>query len=162
MANLNTGLTAAQIMQAFGNALDSNIHMTAEEKEKLASLENYDDTEVKQDISDLTDDLENIYGLGTLIPDNSDLDDYKTPGAYYISTPASAQTLYNCPAQFSFRLEVTTLNGDARFIQTIEEAVYNSSETTGLNIYKRAYTVRGWSDWYLYTGTVAQPINVPT
>lgn len=102
-----------------------------------------------------------IFGLGTLIPDESNLNNYTTPGVYYISTPASAQTLYNCPAQFSFRLTVTTLNGDARFIQTIEEAIYNGSETTGFNIYKRAYTVRGWGEWYLYTGTVAQPVNIP-
>lgn len=101
------------------------------------------------------------YSLGDLIPDASNLNNYTTPGNYYISTPASAQTLYNCPATYSFRLTVTTLNGDARFIQTIEEAIYNSSETTALNIYKRAYTVRGWGDWYLFTGTVVPPVNVP-
>lgn len=43
---------------------------------------------------------------GTAIPDNADLNDYKTPGNYYCDTNATAATIKNNPSDQAFTLKV--------------------------------------------------------
>ena len=59
------------------NYVHTDNNYTTEEKTKLASLENYDDTEVKEDIVDIQDDISNlnadITDLNTNKADRTDL-----------------------------------------------------------------------------------------
>lgn len=54
---------------------------------------------------------------GILIPDNSDLNDYKNPGVYYVSYSESVKTILNTPITKEFKLMVEYQFGDnARYI----------------------------------------------
>lgn len=102
-----------------------------------------------------------IFGLGTAIASGDDMDNYKTLGVFYCSTAGIAASLYNCPSSYTFRLEVKTTNGNARFLQTLYEAVPSGSLAGQIAVYRRAYTASGWGNWYKFEGTVVQPVNVP-
>lgn len=91
-----------------------------------------------------------VYGDGTLVESNSDLDSYTAPGRFY-ATVAVAQTLAHTPytsTGFKLVIEKNTLSGTAVF-QTLTPTsrTYVSSE------YKRVYENGSWSPWYQFTGT---------
>lgn len=71
-------------------------------------------------------DLQNRYSLlipETLIPNNSDLNDYTTPGQYYVSTAANSKTIKNCPYTLSgFKLTVEKMSSDGHILQTLKAA----------------------------------------
>jgi hypothetical protein len=90
-----------------------------------------------------------VFGLGTALTNGLDLNTVTGLGVYYAPSTTIAQSLINCPATFTFRMEVKTTNGSNRFMQTI----YEVSTATGLiTIYRRAYTVNGWQQWYRFDG----------
>lgn len=79
------------------------------------------------------------------IPENSDLNDYTTPGWYYITANATAASLANCPTQYAFSLRVYTHAGINQVLTT-----YNTG--AGIRIYTRNYYHDEWTEWYqLYT-----------
>lgn len=90
-----------------------------------------------------------VFGLGTALTNGADLNAVTGLGVYYAPSTTIAQSLINCPAAFTFRMEVKTTNGSNRFMQTIYEISTASGQIT---IYRRAYTVNGWQQWYRFEG----------
>lgn len=79
------------------------------------------------------------FGLATAIGQNADLNDYTSPGNYYIATSAIAQTVSNCPSNTGCRLTVVTLNAVNAILQTI-------ITSAGIE-YKRVFSSGSWSRW---------------
>lgn len=78
---------------------------------------------------------------GTVIPDNSDLNNYKTPGNYYHLT-ANVSTVSNIPDNKGFRLTVLLDLYDPAFVEQIFNPIGS------YKIYKRYYsTSNAWTDW---------------
>lgn len=82
---------------------------------------------------------------GTQIPNNSDINSYKTPGKYYSSSTSATSTMSNAPVTGGFSLFVTILGFDwinqyAMPVngQTIKHRVYSSTNAT-------------WSEWQTLT-----------
>lgn len=90
-----------------------------------------------------------VFGIGTSLTNGLDLNTVTGLGVYYAPSTTIAQSLINCPASFTFRMEVKTTNGSNRFMQTIYEV---STATGQITIYRRAYTVNGWKQWYRFDG----------
>ena len=103
--------------------------------------------------------LTNIFGTGTALTTGQDLDNITTLGPYNANTPTIANSLYHCPVATAFRMEVTTLNGSARFVQKIYTV---DTTTTQITIYARGYTASGWSNWAKFEGVEAPSLHVPT
>lgn len=103
--------------------------------------------------------LTNIFGTGTALTTGQDLDNITTLGPYNANTPAIANSLYHCPVATAFRMEITTLNGSARFVQKIYTV---DTSTSRITIYARGYTASGWSDWTKLEGELAPSLHVPT
>lgn len=77
---------------------------------------------------------------GTLIPNNSDLDTYTTPGNYYVPASANASTIANTPTENSgYSLKVFNHYTDKPFQLAIAQTV----------IYWR-YKGSTWSSWYIF------------
>ena len=60
-------------------------------------------------ITKLNSDLNNMWSLSgnqTLIPNNSDMHTYLTPGNYYCASNSNAETLKNSPLKFAFTMKV--------------------------------------------------------
>lgn len=78
---------------------------------------------------------------GTVIPDNSNLNDYKTPGNYYHLT-SNVSTISNIPDNKGFRLTVLLDLYDPEYVEQIFNPI-GSYKT-----YKRYYnTYHTWTDW---------------
>ena len=90
-----------------------------------------------------------VYGMGVEIPNNSDLDDYKTPGTYYVLNNSNASTIANKPIGGSgFRLIVSYTSAFNRQRQEFYKP--NTPDV----IYIRNVGLDGnWSSWYQFTGT---------
>lgn len=93
--------------------------------------------------------LPDAFGLGTALTTGLDLNNITGIGIYYAPSTTIAQSLANCPASYTFRLEVKTINGENRYMQSIYEV---STSTGQITIYRRAYTANGWKSWYRFTG----------
>lgn len=104
--------------------------------------------------------VDDIYGMGTAIPSNSDLNDYRTGGSYYAVNSSVANSISNIPIGGSgFRLIVRSMN----------TATYCRQEFYKVNqpefMYIRTYNGT-WSTWYKFTGEAlqtasAQSVNSP-
>lgn len=103
--------------------------------------------------------ITDICGTGTALTNGQDLDNITTLGPYIANTPVIANSLYHCPVATAFRMEVTTLNGSARFVQKIYTV---DTSTNRITIYARGYTASGWSDWTKLEGELAPSLHVPT
>lgn len=89
-----------------------------------------------------------IYGSGEIIPDNSDLNDYRTPGKYGVPSASHTATISNIPESGSgFSLLVMGLNEATSYVRQ----TYIKSNRAGY-YYIRHYT-GSWSDWYKFEGT---------
>ena len=73
------------------------------------------------------------------LPSGADLNDYTTPGNYYVSTTAIATSLQNRPSNSSGRLTVMTLNSNSNIFQT-----YTNVKA---EVFTREKDSNGWSDW---------------
>ena len=87
--------------------------------------------------------LDDVFGLGVNITANSDLDDYRNVGVYYITTAAIAATVSNVPVAAAGRLEIKALNAVNRYIQ-----IYYSVDA----FYQRRWNGTAWSYWYKFEG----------
>ena len=76
-----------------------------------------------------------------VIPDNSNLDDYKVPGQYYTVNIESSKTIINTPYKDSgFKLTVEYISHTSHIMQTLKGV--NSKK-----IYFRTLNEIGWSEW---------------
>ena len=101
-------------------------------------------------VNELNSNIQNVqdnsYRLefGTAIPQNADLNDYKTTGNYYCNTVAIAQTLKNIPSasgfDTAFTLKVELSAGVAYPFQTLR--AYNTG-----HIAVRVMMSSGWEPW---------------
>lgn len=92
--------------------------------------------------------------LGTNIPDNSDLNDYKTAGTYYVASSTNAATITNSPiTSAGYKLVVVSCGSILNLRQI---AFINSSN----NIRARMYDGSTWGSWYTnYTAANIIPIG---
>lgn len=94
--------------------------------------------------------VDDIYGMGTGIPANSDLNDYRTGGSYYAVNSSVANSISNIPIGGSgFRLIVRTMNTASYCRQEFYKV--NQPEI----MYVRTYNGT-WSAWYKFTGEALQ------
>jgi hypothetical protein len=93
--------------------------------------------------------MQQAYGDAILIPANSDLNNYTTPGLYY-ALVADVPTIINTPYNATgLRLvvEKNTPSGTAVF-----QTIYPTSRSH-LEFYRRIYEGGSWSSWYKFEGT---------
>lgn len=92
-------------------------------------------------IGTIKDDISNYLPLsgGTIIPENSDLNNYTTVGMYYMSYNSGAETIKNCPTTKAFTLYVKTSTGGPvssltdkyqYFIQCVQDIDGNTYQRT--------------------------------
>ena len=79
------------------------------------------------------------YYASAVIPNNSDLDTYKTEGTYRISSVASAGTMSHCPSMYGGRLLVLTSNANGSYFQIYADSMGN--------VYTRGYSSGAWLEW---------------
>ena len=84
---------------------------------------------------------------GTIIPNDSNMDNYKTPGNYYIASNSGAQSLSNAPFANAFTLKVEYPTGIGGFVaQTFRE--FN----TGLKAYRCSTSnASEWGGYYYFS-----------
>lgn len=90
--------------------------------------------------------------LGTDIPANSDLNDYKTNGIYTVALNASAETISNLPVARAGKLVVMRVAGN-QYVKQIY-ITYDSVTSLGDGVYQRTYngdsSAQVWRDWIGY------------
>lgn len=151
----NTSDISKPISTAVQNALDTKVDKvinkqlstedyTTAEKQKLSSLQNYNDTEIR----DLIDQKMNIQPIELT---NEDLDDIKTPGFYYA---VGSNNVVNKPSivdPFSLRIYRAAMG---YFLQELRDTVNQEV------IFTRTYNVNSWSPWkYLPSTFVNNPVD---
>ena len=96
------------------------------------------------------------YAYADSISSEADLNDYTTPGNYYIATQAIANSVTNVPVfqdgmKYAGRLTVTTINSTAAVMQE-----YIAAQSSYRAWRKKSYS--GWTVWFL--GTTYQTVDV--
>lgn len=143
---------ADKVDKISGKSLSTEDFTTAE-KQKLATLENYDDAEIKASIA-----VQNKYLTPEIIAADSDLNDYSgdTLGnsnyrIYYTQTQAVTNTVLNKPSDWvsgTFVLEVMRMGG-SQYIQRLTQQSYSGSSA---NIYVRSKvhstSEERWNPWF--------------
>lgn len=111
---------------------------------------------IPTNVSDLNNDVPYLsMGLGTNIPANSDLNDYTTPGVFYVASGADAATISNAPrTDAAYRLEVTYINTSSRIRQVVYMLGALSLSFT------RCYSAAGWQPWMTLTLRTAETLSV--
>ncbi|MBO7212318.1 MAG: hypothetical protein J6V44_15130 [Methanobrevibacter sp.] len=90
-----------------------------------------------------------VYGMGEEIPNNSDLDDYKTPGTFYVLNNTNASTIANKPIGGSgFRLIVSFTSATNR-----QRQEFYKPNTPDVIYIRNIGTDGNWSGWYQFNGT---------
>ena len=86
------------------------------------------------------------YGIGTLIPENGDLNAYITPGIYYSPNTSHTSTLKNVPPTVGtgFRLEVKTTTGN----NWVKQIVYPNSTNQRTHMRQADGGTDMWGDWH--------------
>lgn len=106
-------------------------------------------TSLQAQINTLNSQMANInfFSRGTLIPNNSDMDNYKTPGKYYSPATANTSTMSNTPVTGGFSLMVI-INGQDWINQY-------AVPVNGSTIKHRYFTgsTQTWSPWATLTFT---------
>ena len=69
-----------------------------------------------------------LSGNQTLIPNNSDMHTYLTPGNYYCASNTNAETLKNSPLKFAFTMKVYCSVGVGSQYLIQEYTKYDASE----------------------------------
>lgn len=85
----------------------------------------------------------NKYNLtrGTVIPNNSDLNNFTTLGSFYCESPSKAQSLSNCPVTTAFKLIVENIASSEQYRQTIY------GQGTSSQTWIRTYNGTNWGNW---------------
>lgn len=94
----------------------------------------------------------NAYGLGSLpvIPQNSDINDYTTPGVYSIISNAYAQTMSNLPNIRAGRLIVSSADGSGRSNGTWAYLLQEYITFDGVYRYSRLIRTGETADKWMY------------
>lgn len=88
-------------------------------------------TDLSSGLNKLNSDLKNMWSLSgnqTLIPNNSDMHTYLTPGNYYCASNTNAETLKNSPLKFAFTMKVYLSVGIGSQYLIQEYTKYDASE----------------------------------
>ena len=88
-------------------------------------------TDVVTAIAKQNSDLKNMWSLSgnqTLVPNNSDMHTYLTPGNYYCASNTNAETLKNSPLKFAFTMKVYLSVGIESQYLIQEYTKYDASE----------------------------------
>nr|DAY15983.1 MAG TPA: Baseplate component [Caudoviricetes sp.] len=88
-------------------------------------------TDLSSGVNSLYSDLKNMWSLSgnqTLIPNNSDMHTYLTPGNYYCASNTNAETLKNSPLKFAFTMKVYLSVGIGSQYLIQEYTKYDASE----------------------------------
>ena len=151
----NTSDISKPISTAVQNALDTKVDKvvnkqlstedyTTAEKQKLSSLQNYNDTEIR----DLIDQKMNIQPIELT---NEDLDNIKTPGFYYAIGNNNVVNKPSIVNPFSLRIYRAAMG---YFLQELRDTVNQEV------IFTRTYNVNSWSPWkYLPSTFVNNPVD---
>ena len=151
----NTSDISKPISTAVQNALDTKVDKvvgkqlstedyTTAEKQKLSSLQNYNDTEIR----DLIDQKMNIQPIELT---NENLDDIKTPGFYYAVGNNKVVNKPSIVDPFSLRIYRAA---HALFLQELRD-FYNQEV-----IFTRHFYINSWSPWkYLPSTFVNNPVD---
>ena len=84
---------------------------------------------------------------GTLIPNNADLNNYRTVGNYYCPANASVQTLANKPSNNAFRMTVSIGVGASGNTTTNESYIRQDLYTYQGETFCRVYADKVWGSW---------------
>lgn len=99
-------------------------------------------------------DAPSLVERGVNIPDYSTLDDYTTPGDYYVLNQANTKTLKNAPpANSGFRLEVKRGNQGTTHI-------FHTAYASDSRVFKREKFDGKWDDWSMTYDTAHPPAAV--
>lgn len=88
-------------------------------------------TDLSSGVNSLYSNLKNTWSLSgnqTLIPNNSDMHTYLTPGNYYCASNTNAETLKNSPLKFAFTMKVYLSVGIGSQYLIQEYTKYDASE----------------------------------
>lgn len=141
---VDTGLSGKQDTLTF----DSTPTANSDNPVKSKGIKTYVDNQVANKAS-----ISDVYGIGTAIESDTDLNDIKTRGLYTCTSVTIANTLSNTPITGSaFRLEVKYLNNSTR----IRQECYILSDLS--IFYARTFTSTGWKPWYRFDGTPVTPV----
>ena len=106
----------------------------------------------------------NFFPGTKLIPGNSDLNDYRTPGAYYCPGNAGAETIDNVPVHLAFSLMVLRTTGTAGCRQIFMDYQIGSTNENTNRIWTRAFYDYddGWSEWCQIVTSMDRPVEYTT
>lgn len=93
---------------------------------------------------------------GIEIPANANLNNYTTPGTYYCTSSANAQTILNKPSDFDIAF---TMQVYRKSSTTYNQVVY-AYGTNGGAAYVRTSTSAGWQPWFSYTYDINNKADV--
>lgn len=129
-------------------------HYLAFEDKRFREYKRWSDS-TKKDWSEwvtIADNLDNVDLLrgGTEIPVDSDLNDYKEVGNYYVESDTKANSIKNIPFHSSGQLKVYIPNGIRNSSNRAQHFI--SSNSRHLNEYKRVYFNATWHDWVKVAG----------
>lgn len=130
---------AEQGIMRVTNLLNAAVDVIQGQQSRLADAENKIGTaELTGGMTDLSSglnavnsDLNNMWSLSgnqTLIPNNSDMHTYLTPGNYYCASNTNAETLKNSPLKFAFTMKVYLSVGIGSQYLIQEYTKYDASE----------------------------------
>ena len=116
-----------------GNKIPSSafVHTVYERLGMGTDLSAGDAKNVTQAVNSLYSNLNNMWSLSgnqTLIPNNSDMHTYLTPGNYYCASNTNAETLKNSPLKFAFTMKVYLSVGIGSQYLIQEYTKYDASE----------------------------------
>lgn len=116
-----------------GNKIPSSafVHTLYERLGMGTDLSAGDAKNVTQAVNSLYSNLNNMWSLSgnqTLIPNNSDMHTYLTPGNYYCASNTNAETLKNSPLKFAFTMKVYLSVGIGSQYLIQEYTKYDASE----------------------------------
>lgn len=95
--------------------------------------------------------ISDVFGLGTEITNNTDLDSLTSPGIYYRSSNQNS-TIGNIPIDgYAFKLITEYINSNIRRRQTFIPL------SATAEYYIRIQNSGGWQTWYRFAGTAVTP-----
>lgn len=130
---------AEQGIMRVTNLLNAAVDVIQGQESRLVDAENKigtaeltgDMTDLSSGLNALKSDLKNMWSLSgnqTLIPNNSDMHTYLTPGNYYCASNTNAETLKNSPLKFAFTMKVYLSVGIGSQYLIQEYTKYDASE----------------------------------
>lgn len=130
---------AEQGIMRVTNLLNAAVDVIQGQQSRLADAENKIGTaaltggmtDLSSGLNKLDSDLNNMWSLSgnqTLVPNNSDMHTYLTPGNYYCASNTNAETLKNSPLKFAFTMKVYLSVGIGSQYLIQEYTKYDASE----------------------------------